>query len=258
MPVQRPARSQPEVWEAVWSNELLTEQAVRNKLKRELRTYRWRAIRNAFELHFGTLKGLRTIELGAGTGDISLLLATQGADATLLDANERALEIARFQFKMCGFEPKFVHGDFLNLDAGLFGHFDAAVSYGVVEHFVGNDRMLSCRSHVQVLRPGGMVAISVPNAWCPPYRIRKWWREKTGRWEWGLEVPFTRTELKETAESIGLTSYFIQGSPLLRDWDQFMFSPITSRIVKHTGFHFERRLPFDDYLGHALTLIGEI
>jgi len=35
-----------------------------------------------------------------------------------------------------------------------------------------------------------------------------------------------------------------------------MTGPVFSRSQRFTGFHFERRTPFDRYWGHAVTLIG--
>ena len=255
---QHQSRSQPEVWDAVWRHTGLTDAAVRKKMQREDRTLRWNAIRTALIAHFGRIQGLHSIELGAGTGDISLLLAREGVETTLLDANERALDIARFQFGVFGIEPNFVTGDFLELDRNLYSKFDIAVSYGTVEHFEADDRLLACRAHTHALRPGGMVAISVPNAHCLPYRLNKWWQETKKTWVWGLEIPYTRAELGQMASAIGLQDWHIHGSSFLRDWDQFIFSPITQRIQKYTGFQFERRTPFDDYWGHALTLIGNV
>jgi hypothetical protein len=208
------------------------------------------AIRRALTEHFGGLHGLHTIELGAGTGDISLLMALEGAQVTLFDADEQALELAAFKFAVAGLKPDVCTGDFLNLDAALFGRYDVAASYGTVEHFAGPDRYLACRAHTDVVRPGGMGAISVPNAHCLPYRLNKWWQEWRGTWPWGLEIPYTRSELRRIADALHL-----QGS-FLRDWDQFLFSPVGQRIYRYTGFHFERRTPFDPYWGHALTLIG--
>jgi SAM-dependent methyltransferase len=250
------SRSQPEVWRAVWSTTRLTAESVRKTIHREQRTLRWLAIRRALTEHFGSLQGLRTIELGAGTGDISLLLALEGAHVTLFDADEQALELAGFKFAVAGLKPDVCTGDFLNLDAALLGRYDVAVSYGTVEHFAGDDRYLACRAHTDVVRPGGMVAISVPNAHCLPYRLNKWWREWRGTWPWGLEIPYTRAELRHLADALHLQGSFLHGSSFLRDWDQFLFSPVGQRIYRYTGFHFERRTPFDPYWGHALTLIG--
>ena len=251
------SRSQPEVWHAVWSATRLTAEGVRKTIRREQRTLRWQAIRKAFAGHFGSLQGARTIELGAGTGDISLLLALEGARPTLYDADEQALELARFKFSVAGLKPELCTGDFLNLDAALLGRFDAAVSYGTVEHFAGDDRYLACQAHTDVVRPGGMVAISVPNAHCLPYRVNKWWKERRGTWSWGLEIPYTRAELRRIADALPLQEWFIHGSSFLRDWDQFLFNPVTQRIERFTGIHFERRTPFDPYWGHAVTLIGK-
>lgn len=259
-PTRPPAthvRSQPEVWRTVWQATRLTEEGVRKTIRREQRTWRWKAIRRAFLERFGTLRGIRTIELGAGTGDISLLLALEGAVPTLFDANEQALALARFKFSVAGLDPACAMGDFLQLDASLRDSFDAAVSFGTVEHFAGADRALACRAHVDAVLPGGLIAISVPNAHCLPYRLHKWRLERRGAWTWGLEMPYTRAELGRIAAGLGLERWFIHGSSFLRDWDQFLFNPVTQRIERFTGFHFERRTPLDRWCGHALTLIGQ-
>jgi 2-polyprenyl-3-methyl-5-hydroxy-6-metoxy-1,4-benzoquinol methylase len=252
------SRSQPEVWDAVWRQTALTETSVRKKMQREDRTLRWKAIREALIQHFGRIRGLRSIELGAGTGDISLLLAREGAETALLDANDRALEIARFQFGVFGIAPAFLTGDLLALSSDLRGRFDVAVSYGTVEHFEGEDRMLACKAHTEALCPGGMVAISVPNAHCMPYRLKKWWQETNKTWVWGLEIPYTRRELHHMAVKIGLRDWMIHGTSFLRACDEYLLNPVTQRVEKYTGLHFERRTPLDDYWGQALTLIGNI
>ena len=251
-----PNRSQPETWSAAWDRLRLTSESVRKLVAREQRTLRWQAIREAFLARFGTLKGLRTIELGAGTGDISLLLALEGAAVSLFDASEKALEIARYKLSLYDIEAAYVVGDLFSLPAEHVGRYDAAVSYGVVEHFTGEDRFLACDSHARCVRPGGAVAISVPNARCLPYRLNKLWLETTAQWEWGIEVPYTRGELFGIAGRMNLKDAAIHGSSFLRDWDQFLLNPVTQRIEKYTGFHFERKTPLDDRFGHALTLIA--
>jgi hypothetical protein len=106
------SRSQPEVWRAVWSTTRLTAESVRKTIRREQRTLRWLAIRRALTEHFGGLHGLHTIELGAGTGDISLLMALEGAQVTLFDADEQALELAAFKFAVAGLKPDVCTGDY--------------------------------------------------------------------------------------------------------------------------------------------------
>lgn len=251
-----PSRSQPEVWSQVWQHTRLTPDGVRATIRREQRTRRWQFIRQACVEHFGRIDGVSTIELGAGTGDISLLMALEGARPTLFDADALALDLAREKFSVAGLTPAVRTGDFLNFDPQLEGRYDAALSYGTVEHFAGGDRLLACRAHALAVRPGGLVVISVPNAHCLPYRLDKWWREARGTWEWGLELPYTRGELFRIASELGLGHVRIHGSPFLRDWDQFLLNPLTQRIERHTGFHFERPSPVDRWWGHALTLVG--
>lgn len=123
--IEQKQRSQHEVWDTVWRDTELTAAALRKKLRRETRTLRWKTIRAGFLAYFGTLKGLRTIERGAGTGDISLLLGLEGAEPTLLDANDRAIATAKFQLGEFGIKAYWVTGDFIQIDSSLLGKFDS-------------------------------------------------------------------------------------------------------------------------------------
>src|SRR5688572_33375295 len=118
------SRSQPEVWQAVWQATHLTADGVHKTIRREQRTLRWQAIRAALISRFGRIGGLRTIELGSGTGDVSLLLALEGATPTLLDADPRALQLAAEKFAIVDLQPGLQVGDFLNLEAALRGRYD--------------------------------------------------------------------------------------------------------------------------------------
>jgi SAM-dependent methyltransferase len=147
------------------------------------------------EASFGTIRGLRTIELGSGRGDLSTLLAERGAEVTLVDSSEKALTQARHRFDRLGLDARFVCADFLHEAARWRGGFDVALSSGVIEHFEGADRTTVVRAHCDALAPGGLAVISVPNAWCLPYRVWKFHLEHRGWWPYGLELPYSRPEL---------------------------------------------------------------
>jgi cyclopropane fatty-acyl-phospholipid synthase-like methyltransferase len=152
---------------------------------------------------FGQVAGLRTIELGSGRGDLSVLLAERGAKATLLDASDQALVQAERRFDRLGRAAEFVQADLFDLSQRLHRRFDVALSSGVIEHFRGDRRSDAIRAHFDVLRDGGLAVISVPHAWCLPYRLWKGYLELRGWWPYGLEIPYTKRELIRRARETG-------------------------------------------------------
>ena len=246
-----------EVWGTHWRGEQVTRRAVEKMVNREQRTRRWLATRKALADKFGSLRGLRTIEMGSGKGDVSLLLALAGADATLLDYEADALVRGREQFACYGLAPETVVGDLFDVAPELLGRFDVAISWGVVEHFRRPEAVEACRAHLRAVHDQGMVIISVPNAWSLPYRLNKWYRELRGTWTWGLELPFSPVELREIGRRLGLRNVRVHGSPVVRDFDQFLLHPVMGRLERYFGLRTEVPSPIDRLLGHALTLFGQ-
>lgn len=191
------------VWDRLWSH-APTDERDDALIERERRGLRWRYLLPRLRAAFGDLSGLRTIELGSGRGDISVLLAELGAKVTLLDASELALDQARRRFSRRGLDADCVVGDLFSPAAELIARFDLSLSTGVIEHFVGEQRTRAVRAHAAVLRNGGMTMISVPNAWCLPYRLWKFYLELRGWWPYGTERPYSRCELVRRAGESGL------------------------------------------------------
>ena len=246
------------VWEDHWSGERFTRESIRKMVNREIRTSRWKATLKALERKFGSVKGLRTIELGSGKGDVSLLLAMGGADVTLFDCEEGAFVRACEQFGYYGLSPRTIVGDIFDLDDKLAGRFDVAISWGVVEHFQRPAAFEACLAHHRAVHDGGMVIICVPNSWSLPYRLYKWHNERRGAWKWGLEIPFSPVELKSIGHRMGLKNVWLHGSPIIRDLDQYLFHPVMGRLEKYLGLRTEVRSPLDRFFGQALTVFGEV
>ena len=98
--------------------------------------------------------GPRVLNGGAGQGSFSLLLEQRGFEVTSLDSSAEAIDL--LQRRVAG---PVVHG---SLDELAFadGAFDAVVLGEVLEHLEDDRRGLG--ESVRVLRPDGVVAISVP------------------------------------------------------------------------------------------------
>jgi len=191
------------VWDRLWR---YPHGAARDDalLEREQRSPRWSHIVSALSAAFGRIDGLRTVELGSGRGDLSALLAQHGAEVTLVDMSAAGLNQARRRFDRLNIDASFVQADLLTDSDELRDRFDVSLSSGVIEHFRGRGRTRALRAHRNVLRAGGVTMVSVPHAWCVPYRLWKLYLETRGAWPYGLEIPYSRSELIARAREAGL------------------------------------------------------
>ena len=102
--------------------------------------------------------GERALDLCCGTGDLSLLLAEQGAEVTGLDFSEAMLAVAeqRQKAKGKGQSLKFIQGDALALPF-------TAASFDLVTIGYGLRNLASCdaglREMRRVLKPGGRLVV---------------------------------------------------------------------------------------------------
>ena len=195
-------QTDPRVWDRLWQSPTSPEKDDA-LITRERRGPRWGMIVGRLEATFGSIKGLRTVELGSGRGDLSVLLAQGGAEVTLLDASPVALGQARSRFQRHGLAALFEQVVIIAGIESKDGRFDVALSSGVIEHFAGDERTRAVEVHHSVLRPGGLVIISVPHAWCIPYRVWKLYLETRGWWPYGMERPYSRRELVRRARAAG-------------------------------------------------------
>ncbi len=188
------ATAQNEQWDHVW-NHHPSDAKDDALLDRERRGPRWACIVEKLVTSFGSIQGLRTVELGSGRGDLSALLAERGAQVTLVDSSEKVLAQAQHRFDRLGIGARFVRDDFFNKSGSWRKSFDVALSSGVIEHFRGENRTKVVRVHHDALSANGMAIISVPHAWCLPYRAWKFYLERRGWWPYGMELPYSKREL---------------------------------------------------------------
>ena len=188
-------RNTATVWDEVWQDPGLVKQDDLI-LATEAATIRWRKIAAVLRREFGSLDGLRAIEIGSGSGTYGALLAQAGARTTVVDYSSAALARARDFYTHNGLAVTQIQGDALLLSrTRARGRFDIAISVGLTEHFKGPARLAIHKAHLDVLRPGGIAIFIVPNRANPPYRIYKGVSQLFGRWKFGEEYPFSRQEL---------------------------------------------------------------
>lgn len=246
------------VWDRLWARPL-PEGKDDALIERERRSRRWTMIVRQLNTTFGPGRALRTIELGCGRGDLSVLLAQRGARVTLFDASARALDQARARFDRLKITADYKQGDLLGSLEELSDRYDVALSSGVIEHFENDDRTRVVRAHHDVLRPGGLGVISVPNAWCIPYRLRKWYLELRGWWPYGLELPYAKRELLRRARAAG----FARTQATCLRFDRSLRLPVetgapsgTTGGSDGTGAPPDRSNVLDTVMGLVLILFG--
>ena len=250
-PMVTTASAPSSVWERIWQK---APSAERDDalLARERGGHRWELITKKIARAFGRIDGLRTIELGSGRGDLSVLLAERGAAVTLLDTSATALELAQSRFERLGLPVVTVQADMFDWPRCNQGQFDVALSSGVIEHFTGTARTDAVRAHCDSIRPGGLVAISVPHAMCPPYRLWKLYLGLRRRWPYGFEQPYNGREIVRRAREAGLAETEVEGVGLWHSISAHWARDLCRLNVDWAN----RRSIWDRYLGLILLMFG--
>ena len=161
-------------------------------------------------------------EVGCGTGTFALILNLLGAQTTLIDYDEKAIEVAKKAFALYNRKAEFIIADVLKpVPSNLIKRFHCVVSGGLAEHFSGEARKICIKFHKDMVRKNGFVRVGVPNRLSPFYQMVRNFRMVTGTWELDIEIPFTPGELRRTAKNLGFKTIEVIVLPSLR------------KIVKH-------------------------
>lgn len=252
-------RNTAALWDQVWADRgLVTQDQL--ILANEKASRRWQIIEEIISQSGQRFKHLSVIELGCGSGTYSALFAQQGASVTVVDYSKTALKRTKEFYQNNQLRAKRVEADALHLPKALLGTFDVSLSVGLAEHFIGKKRRAILQSHLAVLKPNGLAILIVPNAFNPPYRIYKFVATKVNRWIFGEEFPFTHSELRQLAQSVGATDVTIKGDEFyssikfllpanfLRRWFRVGLPTNAAKIRR------EKPSIFDNSLGYNLIV----
>ncbi len=262
-------KNSPELWDGIWSEKSIDHKEILYTVLQEKRGSIWEQLRNTLVKKYGSLQALRVIELGAGAGTYSILMAQEGAEITILDYSSNAIARSKDFLKKLNIEAEFILGDALTLDDTLKKNYDISMSFGLAEHFQHDERLRIIQSHFDLLRENGSTFISVPNKHCLPYRMWKTRRELQGNWPYGEEYPFSRHEFRKICHHLGVKKYCFMGSSFLSSLDFILpFSTWSNSLKKriwpatYDPFNPEKikvgkKSFLDQYVGYALILSAE-
>ena len=256
-----------ELWENLWAGDSKELQEHKFNLKLDENGTVWRSIRKSLDSHFKDLRKLNVVELGAGRGSISALMAPLVNKVTMIDFSDAALQKSKEFYQFLGLANiEYINADALSLPRQLCDQYDISMSFGLAEHFADNERAAVIKSHFDMLKESGLSFISVPNRHCLPYQIWKHKRSFFNKWNFGLEIPYSRAELKGICNEIGITNYFFIGSSFLASFDFILpFSRWKRSLSKRLINNYFARLdkikpqvatPLDAIWGYALVLCG--
>ena len=147
-----------------------------------------------------TSPGEEVLEIGSGTGEISLHLAQAGREVTAMDCSTKSLEFIQRCAADLEVAIKTIQSDATQPLPFTDNEFDCTWSSGLLEHFALNERRDMLREWGRITR--GKVIALVPNAACVAYRAGKAYQEEQGTWTWGLETPIL--SLRDDFEAAGL------------------------------------------------------
>ena len=120
------------------------------------------SIRDKMSLLRGVVRpGMKFLEIGCAPGKmLSWTAAVLGAGVSGLDYSEPGVLLARRLFRELGLSADIRNEDVFSTTFAE-GSFDVVYSAGVIEHFEDPSRIV--RIHTELLKPGGLAVITVPN-----------------------------------------------------------------------------------------------
>ncbi len=180
--------------------------------------------------HIGNPKGKYIIEVGCGSGFTTIALAQRGAECSLLDISQQALNTAVSAFRSVGlYTPKHYLADALNTRLPSSA-FDVVWNGGVIEHFNNYEKELLLKEMLRITKPGGKVIVLVPNSWCWQFRLLQVYKKWRGSWEYGYEDDMSPRRLTKLCERMKINNFIAYAFNPILGW--LYFSKIRWLIQK--------------------------
>lgn len=181
----------PAIWQKVWEN--------------PIEDYHWdylgQVILNVLLEEGGAPPGRRYLEVGSGSGRISARLAAAGGATTLLDYEERALELSRWVAETQGVRHvSYLKASMFEIPRG--GAHDVVWNAGVIEHYPFPRQVVALTEMASALAAGGRIVTVNPYSGSVLHTFGKWFITRFVEYPFGDEVPIG--SCAEVAREAGL------------------------------------------------------
>lgn len=101
--------------------------------------------------------GMKALDVGCSIGIESMYLSKQGLDVTGIDFVPETINVANKLSKLTGAKPKFINGDFLEVDfSNEKETYDLIIDQGCFHHFPIDDRSKYAKRVNFLLKKGGL------------------------------------------------------------------------------------------------------
>jgi len=147
------------------------------------------------------VKGLRILEVGAGSGRDSVRLAKMGAEVYVLDYIKESLDVVRSLAEREGVTVRYIWGDALAMPIKS-DSFDAIFHQGLLEHFRTPDDLRLLQENHRALKPGGYALVDVPQTF-HIYTVIKQILILLNKWFAGWEKQFSIAQLRSAMKQAG-------------------------------------------------------
>lgn len=245
-------------WNEIWGS--YDRKSFEYQIAVEEHSVRWQRIQQIILNKYGSFSGIECIEIGGGSGHYSMLFAKRGARVTILDYSENALEFCRRIFKEQRIPPtqvKCLLMNALKIDEHCFGKYDVSMSFGVAEHFQGQNRKLIVKNHIMVLKKGGVAFISAPHKGCIPFTVYQFLMKFVGKRNIVEAYPFTRSEFLNIIRELNIKEYSFIGSSIYETYNPISFYQRKKGLVRDIScLRKEKGSILDQYMSRELTLVG--
>jgi ubiquinone/menaquinone biosynthesis C-methylase UbiE len=198
----------------------------------------------------------RVLDLGSGGGEHSAILAQNGKQTTLVDWSKANLDFSAQLFGALGLEGQFLKADITEPLPFGAESFDATFCCGVLEFLPDATIRTVLREALRISRK--RVIVMVPNAWCLPYRIGKWYMERAETWVWRGESPFyTLKPYFSSFSNVHVHEFSVGAKHSLKFLQMPMGRRIAERLVRYLKLQDHgKHAPLRQ--GYLLVTVGEM
>jgi len=122
------------------------------------------------------LPGKKVLDLGTSIGTFAVELSQRGFDATGLDADPKAIEVARKMAAIYGYDVNYVVADASESDTFEDSSFDCIVAADIVEHLHDDILAKALANCYRWLKPGGYLILHTsPTLYHYIFHERRFW-----------------------------------------------------------------------------------